>query len=307
VQWVETTGRSVEEAKELALDQLGVAEDEAEFEILEEPKSGLFGRMRGEARVRARVRPVQPRPKAERRRPSRRRSAKSTGGDGKPSEGANAPQPSEPDDSGAQPPVSEVRGGPARSGTATKTKDRSTRARRSRGSAERASVSGATTGEDEVTEVLSLDEHAELVRSFVEGLVDTFGFDATVDVVRRDDEHAEVQVNGEALGLLIGNQGQTLQAIQLLSHTAAQRQAGGRPEGRVTLDVGGYQQRRREALEQFARQLADEVVASGVQKGLEPMNAADRKVVHDVVNGIEGVHTVSEGEDPRRRVVIVPG
>src|SRR6516162_6482692 len=67
MEWVETTGRTVEEAKELALDQLGVLEDDAEFDVVEEPRPGLFGRLRGEARVRARVRPTQPRPKTDRR------------------------------------------------------------------------------------------------------------------------------------------------------------------------------------------------------------------------------------------------
>ena len=67
MEWVTTTGRSLAEAKERALDQLGVAEDDAEFEILDEPRPGLFGRVRGEARVRARVRPTQPRPKMDRR------------------------------------------------------------------------------------------------------------------------------------------------------------------------------------------------------------------------------------------------
>src|SRR3954447_16792503 len=67
MEWVETTGRTVEEAKDLALDQLGVDEQDAEFEIVEEPRTGLFGRLRGEARVRARVRPTSVRPKAERR------------------------------------------------------------------------------------------------------------------------------------------------------------------------------------------------------------------------------------------------
>src|SRR3982750_1382419 len=67
MEWVETTGRTVEEAKDLALDQLGVDEQDAEFEVLEEPRPGLFGRIRGEARVRARVRPTTPRPKVERR------------------------------------------------------------------------------------------------------------------------------------------------------------------------------------------------------------------------------------------------
>ncbi len=68
MEWVETTARTVEEAKGAALDQLGVGEDDAEFEVLDEPRSGLFGRVRGEARVRARVRPAHPRPKPERKR-----------------------------------------------------------------------------------------------------------------------------------------------------------------------------------------------------------------------------------------------
>ncbi len=67
MEWVETTGKTVDEARDLALDRLGVAEDEAEFEVLDEPKQGLFGRVRGEARVRARVRPTAVRPKQERR------------------------------------------------------------------------------------------------------------------------------------------------------------------------------------------------------------------------------------------------
>src|SRR5205823_8139167 len=84
VQWVEVTGRTVEEAKEAALDQLGVDEQDAEFEVLEEPKSGLFGRLRTEARVRARVVPTAPRPKVERR--DRKRAPRERrGGEARPS------------------------------------------------------------------------------------------------------------------------------------------------------------------------------------------------------------------------------
>lgn len=73
MEWVETTGKSVDEAKSIALDRLGVADEDAEFEILEEPKPGLFGRVRGEARVRARVKPKSPRAKNDRRDRGRRR------------------------------------------------------------------------------------------------------------------------------------------------------------------------------------------------------------------------------------------
>src|SRR5215218_9049 len=82
MEWVETTGKTIEEAKDAALDQLGVDEQDAEFEVVEEPKTGLFGRTRGEARVRARVRPTQPRPKVERR----DRRGKSGGRTSKPGE-----------------------------------------------------------------------------------------------------------------------------------------------------------------------------------------------------------------------------
>src|SRR5580704_10140839 len=85
MEWVETTGRTVEEAKEAALDQLGVDEQDAEFEIIEEARFGLFGRLRTEARVRARVRPTKPRPKDDRR--DRRGRRKTTAGDGTPAAG----------------------------------------------------------------------------------------------------------------------------------------------------------------------------------------------------------------------------
>jgi spoIIIJ-associated protein len=74
----------------------------------------------------------------------------------------------------------------------------------------------------------------------------------------------------------------------------------------VRIDVAGYRQRRKEALERFASQVAADVVASGAAKALEPMHPADRKVVHDAINEIDGVRTTSEGEEPRRRVVILP-
>jgi spoIIIJ-associated protein len=73
MEWVETTGKTIEEAKSIALDRLGVADEDAEFEVLDEPKPGLFGRVRGEARVRARVMPKSPRSKNDRRDRGRRR------------------------------------------------------------------------------------------------------------------------------------------------------------------------------------------------------------------------------------------
>jgi spoIIIJ-associated protein len=158
------------------------------------------------------------------------------------------------------------------------------------------------TTDDDVT----VEEQAAIITEFLDGLLDAYGVEGEVSSEKVDDETIEIQVAGNDLGLLIGPKGQTLAAIQDLSRTVVQRQASGTHHGRVRIDVGGYRQRRREALERFATSVAAEVKASGTQRALEPMSAADRKVVHDAVNAIDGVGTISEGEDQRRRVVVIP-
>lgn len=280
MEWVETTGRTVDEAKDAALDQLGVDEQDAEFEVLEEAKSGLFGRLRQEARVRARVRPTTPRPKVERR--DRRKRAE------KVPSGADAP---------ADPPPAEK---PAR---AARTKKGAATPRKHDGSAARAPKPTTTTGAASMDD-LDLDAAAANVRSFLEGLVDAFDLEGDVKVSAVDDETLEATVDGDDLGLLIGPKGNTLQSVQELVRAVLQKDGPGGP--RLRLDIGGYRQRRREALERFTRGIAEQVLGGGESISLEPMGAADRKVVHDTVNEIDGVRTTSEGEEPRRRVVIHP-
>jgi spoIIIJ-associated protein len=280
VEWVEITGRTVDEAKDAALDQLGVDTEDAEFEIVEEPKQGLFGRVRGQARVRARIRPTQPRPKVERR--ERRKRG------GSPSK-AESPAPSAPSTPTAAP-----------EGTPS-----STRTKSSRRSGEQGTSSDK--GERPVSDQdVDLQAHTAIVTEFITGLVDAFGYDGEIETEDLDDENVEVRVQGSDLGLMVGPKGNTLTAIQELSRTVVHRRVPGTAEGRVRIDVAGYRQRRREALERFTQSVAAEVRESGVQKALEPMNPADRKVVHDTVNEIDGVTTLSEGEEPRRRVVVVP-
>lgn len=154
---------------------------------------------------------------------------------------------------------------------------------------------------------LTIDEQATVVSEFLLGLAERFGATgSTTETERVDDETVEISLQGGDLGLLIGPKGQTLYLVQELARTAVQRRGGGVHEGRVRIDIAGYRKKRSEALARFTEQVAADVVASGSAKALEPMNAADRKVVHDTANGIDGVRTTSEGEDPRRRVVILP-
>ena len=153
---------------------------------------------------------------------------------------------------------------------------------------------------------VDLAEHTRIVTEFLDGLVDAFDLEGRVEAVSIDDDTSEVRVEGRDLGILVGPKGNTLAAIQELSRTVIHRKVSGTAAGRVRLDVAGYRQRRREALERFTQGVAEEVRSSGLQKALEPMGSADRKVVHDTVNALEGVSTISEGDEPRRRVVIIP-
>jgi spoIIIJ-associated protein len=337
VEWVETTGRSLEEAKEAALDRLGVDEAEAEFEVVEEAKAGLFGRVRREARVRARVRPTRPRAKDDRRDRRRRRSKDRTrsdasrGGTSRGGAAASSAQAEAPgretdrgDGSRGRAASDDNGGGGAAGGTRSRNRRRR-RGGRGRGggsaggngasASTRQDGAGGSRGQDgetgkpggkAMTTEVSQEEQGEIVQDFLDGLVEAFDLDGEVRTETIDDEMLEVQVVGDDLGLLIGPKGATLTAVQELARTVVQRRAEGNPRGRFRIDVGGYRQRRREALERFTRSVAEEVKESGVQKALEPMNASDRKVVHDAVNEIDGVTTTSEGEDPRRRVVILP-
>ncbi len=341
MEWMVTTAASVDEAKEAALDELGVDAEDAEFEVLEEPRQGLFGRLRGEARVRARVRPTAPRPKLERRDRRRRKSGATEGGEEEAPSGqsetgptaapgreptAAVPRPVFEDEGSGEPggpaPMDvdiairegssrgdEGRGraprrrgpGPGRSGTPASSEEPD-----GRDSGGRSAIAGQTNGGITVAQnELSLAEQAQIAEQFVAGLLDRFGTPAQTSVETVDDDTVEIQVSGSDLGLLIGPKGQTLQAVQELTRTAVQRRSVDRV-GRIHVDIAGYRVRRRDALERFTRQVAEDVVASGVQRALEPMSAADRKVVHDTANGLAGVGSVSEGEDLQRRVVLIP-
>ncbi|MEI6400663.1 MAG: RNA-binding cell elongation regulator Jag/EloR [Actinomycetota bacterium] len=290
MEWVETTGRTIEEAKSAALDRLGVVEDDAEFEIIEEPRVGLFGRQRGEARVRARVRPTTPRAKVERRDRKKR-------SDGKPANAGN----DAPDAVAERAPKSTQPRQRVESGQRSQPKQR--QASRAAASSSDASTNDAAPTRTKETDVTP-QQVADEATNFISGLVGAFGLTGTTAAVVEGDD-IEVKVDGADLGLLVGPRGSTLQAVQEIVRVVAQRRLGDH-DTHLRVDVGGYRERRREALSRFAQQVAEQVVADGTARSLEPMSSADRKVVHDVLAEVDGVDTSSAGEEPNRRVVISP-
>lgn len=302
MEWVETTGKTVDEAKDKALDQLGVHIEDAEFEVLEEPKAGLFGRVRGEARVRARVRPAQVRQKLDRR--DRKRSDKNAKGD-KAEKADKAPK-GDTDTTGeaAGDNAEPARGGQSR-GKGKGDGQRSSQPRAPKAApAKKAAAPKTEKSADTEEEPVDARQVGEEASRFMTGLIAAFGAEGTVELVE-DGDDLEVRVHGKELGLLVGPRGTTLQAVQDLARVASQRRLGDH-DTRLRVDVGGYRERRREALGKFAVQMADEVKASGVARVLEPMSSADRKIIHDTLAEVEGIATRSEGDDPYRRVIIAP-
>lgn len=335
------TGKTVEEATERALDQLGVAEGDAEIIVLTEAKTGLFGRVREEARVRARVRPVGARPKRERSRRTTRSADRqgggqrtSSGGSGSTSSSGGSGSRGSGGGSGGRGANggggSAAGGGEGRAAGAGSGTSRSARRRRNRsktavvaegsveasqnGSSPRPSARAprqAEQGDNEVKETedmaegMTLEEQGEVGRAFLAGLLSEYGMEALVECRLLDEDTVEIAATGDDLGILVGPRGSTLLAVQDLTRAVVQRQCPSRTD-RILVDVAGYREKRSAALKRFSTQIAEEVLSSGQEKALEAMSPADRKAVHDAINEMSGVVTRSEGEDPNRYIVIAP-
>lgn len=312
MEWLETTAKTLDEAKELALDRLGVAADEAEFDVLEEPRPGLFGRLRGEARIRARVKPAPVRPKHDRRRRKAKadeRPKSDTRRTGRRDRSSGAGDDDGDDDRGQQATGRSSDAETSSDGDSTRSKQESDRARSSRpgrSQGRQKKSQDQQEKEQEMDDEVSVtpEQVGEAAETFMAGLAEAFGASATTEV-SVDGTEIEIRLSGSELGLLVGPGGRTLTAVQDLARVASQRRLGDH-DTRLRIDVGGYREKRRSALEKFTTAVAEQVKESGRPKALEPMSSPDRKIVHDTVVGLDGVTSRSEGDDPRRRVVISP-
>jgi spoIIIJ-associated protein len=280
-----------------------VDEEEAEFEVLEEPKPGLFGRVRGQARVRARVTPRAPRAKDERRRrPAKGRDGGGGGGQ-RPGGARGGPEkPAAVDADAAAGSTSSAAAG-AGSGNA----DRPKRDQPSRDQAQGGRPKGQGGRPQDAPAEAPVDPtpFIEPLTAFLDDLAAAFGVSARAEVVVSEEGELEAGLVGDGLGALIGPAGGVINAIQELSRTFLQKVAQGGSAPRLRVDVGGYRADRRAALVTFTQDVAHTVVETGQAHALEPMGSVDRKIVHDAAGEVPGVETRSDGEDPGRRVVIV--
>ena len=291
VEWVEVRGISVEVAEKAALEELGIEDKaRAEITVLREPQRGFLGIGRQDAIVRVKL-------------SRKRRGKRSRGGRKRKSSRQARSRPVEASKK-------------QRSGVATAAKQKEARGRRSSRATKGSKSSGGTrkptggqvaeregrtvAGDDLAARVLG-DEQAAVVKDFLSGLLAEFGLEGRVET-RFDGRILHADVLGEQTEALIGAKATVMQAIHELTKTVVQRKTA--RNCRLRLDIAGYGQRRRKALAIYAGRLASQVLDEGGEIMLEPMNAADRKVVHDAVAAVDGVRSYSEGAEPRRSVVI---
>jgi spoIIIJ-associated protein len=303
-EWVEVRAKTVDEAIEEGLRALGLeSRDSADVEVLRQPQKGFLGFGGEPALVRMKVKP-----KRRRRRRGRGGEGESTRGEGRGSrqgserrQGQGRQGGREGGRDGSRRPRTgqERRDGGSRQGQERDRQPKPQEGRPPRDAEPRRQAGPRA----EALSAGDVAEQAEIVRTFLVGLIEAFGLEGEVRT-RVEGDIIYAEVTGDQTEALVGPKGAILDAVMELCRTMVHRhsQAG----ARLRLDIAGYGERRREALRIYARRLADRVLAEGGEIMLEPMNPADRKVVHDAIAEIDGVRSFSEGEEPERSVVIAP-
>ncbi|HSJ84254.1 MAG TPA: RNA-binding cell elongation regulator Jag/EloR [Acidimicrobiia bacterium] len=269
---IEVRARTVDLAVEAAMQELGVDDkDQLAVEVIQEPEKGFLGFGGQDAVVRV-----------KRRRSRRRRNERKREGKGQ-----------APDRSSKQ------------SGRISAKNDDG----RQRGQRNQTQSKGrhmSQQGEKREPKIddrpeMSIEEQARIAAEFLEGLVDAFGLEGTV-TTKIDEDVIVADVDGEQTEALVGVRGSVRSAIHELTRTVMQRYA--HDTARLRLDIAGYAERRRQALTIYAERLIDQLLEEGGEIMLEPMSPADRKVIHDAAAARDGVNSYSEGEAPRRYVVL---
>ena len=148
-----------------------------------------------------------------------------------------------------------------------------------------------------------LVREGDVAGDYLERLLDILDVDGDIDLDVEGDR-ASVAIVGGELADLVGTDGAVLEALQELTRLAVAQATGVR--SRLMLDISGFRARRRADLTSLAAETARRVAGSGQPERLSAMNPFERKVVHDVIAGVAGVRSESEGEEPNRRVVVLP-
>ena len=286
--------KTVEEAIDLACQQLGVDRGDAEFEILTLPKRGFLGLRNTPAKVRVYVEEPAPAPQRPRREDSPRRERP---------ERAERPERQERQERVERQERAERAERPRRERPAPQPQPEAA------APAVESQPEPARSPRQEQRQQLefvpadTLEGKARAAADYLRSVLSAMDIQAEITAAFPENG-VILRLAGEGLGVIIGRRGETLDALQYLCGLVANRQEG--DYLRVTIDSGNYRQKRERTLEQLAKKLSGNVVRFGRPATLEPMNPYERRIIHSTVSKLEGVTSASIGEEPNRRVVISP-
>lgn len=274
---IEVRAKTVDLAVEAAMLELGVEDrDDVSVKVLSEPVKGFLGIGGEDAVVLVSKVRTQSRRGSGRRRGQKSQKAGNTG----------------------------AKGNNGGRGPSTQSRNRSSKGNRGDRAPQKQNKEKAQRKEKKVSDdrpQLSAEEQAKIAQEFLEGLVDAYGLEGSVRI-SVDDDVIIADVEGEQTEALVGVRGSVRSAIHELTRTVIQRYT--QDANRLRLDIAGYAERRRQALAIYAEQLIEQLRTEGGEIMLEPMSPADRKVIHDVAAENDGIGSYSEGEAPRRYVVL---
>jgi len=286
----EASAKTVEEAIELGLQELGVSIGDVDVQVVEEGSKGLFGLFGSRpVKVRLTVKDSEEDPLADLLE------------DKKPAKAKKEPE-KKPEKKPAEKKVEEKK--PAPEKKKAEKKPEPAAEKKAETKIEKPEIRPME--KPEVTmipaEELAADSPAGIAHAFLMEMTKLMGVDVTIDMGTDADGNVYGYINGDTLGILIGRRGETLDAVQYLTSLKVNR---GR-EGyiRVTLDTENYRAKREDTLIRLANRMANRALRTGRKVSLEPMNPYERRIIHYALQQTSGVTTHSEGEEPNRHVVI---
>ncbi len=286
------TAKTVEEAKSLAVRHFGASPEDITFEVLEEPRKGFLGfGTKGEARVRATYLSVNVSMEEANAEPEVIETVVIEP-EAAPAETVDAPVEAA-EEIAAEAAVEEVPAVEEEAGiAATETEEKPAEEKE----VDRMDVS-LISGEPSESALAKI----ELAKNYLSGILEKMGIEAELKVTAGA-ESAMIDIEAANNGAVIGKRGETLDALQYLTFMIANR--ADREYYRIILNSANYRERRRKTLEELAAKIARNVLRSGRQTALEPMNPYERRIIHSAIADIEGVSSKSVGEEPYRKVVI---
>ena len=293
-----TTGKTIDDAVEAALKQLGLTRDDVSYQVLALPKSGFLGIGAVPAKVQVTYEapdlkpaaPVEEKPAAPKVALSSASRSKPKAEKPKTEEPKPQPKPEAPKAPKAEAPKAEAP--KVEKPKAPKTeKPKAPKAEKVKEVKEERTYAPAEPGSNE-----------EKIEQFLKGLLENMGSKAVPHAWREEDNSYRVHLTGEGLGFLIGRRGETLDAIQHLANYAVNRDVEGHI--RINVDAEDYRQKREDSLRRYAHKKAQQGLKARRRTTLEPMNAYERHVIHASLQDMENITTHSTGTEPNRRVVI---